>query len=129
MGNIPVTPNKLTMNTARPFIGAKDFDASRDFYVALGFTLHFEVEQLADMQFGDFRFYLQRYYQQDWCENSMVHITVDDAHGWYEHVSAVLAANTFGSAKVSAPARQDYGALVTFVWDPGGVLLHLAQFD
>jgi hypothetical protein len=27
------------------------------------------------------------------------------------------------------PARQSYGALVTHLWDPSAVLLHLAQWD
>jgi len=30
---------------------------------------------------------------------------------------------------VQAPKRQDYGALVTFVHDPAGVLLHFCQWD
>ena len=26
------------------------------------------------------------------------------------------------------PQEQSYGALVTFVWDPSGVLLHFAEY-
>jgi hypothetical protein len=30
---------------------------------------------------------------------------------------------------VAAPKQEPYGACVTYVWDPSGVLLHLAQWD
>jgi hypothetical protein len=30
---------------------------------------------------------------------------------------------------VAPPKHEDYGARVTYVWDPAGVLLHLAEWD
>ena len=57
----------------------------------------------------------------------MLHITVEDAHSWYERVKLVLDERKFGAARVDPPREQSYGALVTFVWDPVGVLLHFAQ--
>jgi catechol 2,3-dioxygenase-like lactoylglutathione lyase family enzyme len=117
----------LVVSDIKPFIGAKDYELSRDFYVALGWHLNFEVPELAELQLGEHRFYLQPYFQKDWCENTMLHLTVADARGWYERAGEVLASRDFGPARVREPARQDYGALVTFVWDPSGVLLHFAQ--
>lgn len=111
----------------KPFVGAEDFEVSRDFYVAMGWQLNFDTGGLAELELGNCRFYLQNYFQQDWCHNSMLHVTVDDAQAWFEHTEAVLSARTYGEARVRPPARQDYGALVTFVWDPSGVLLHFAQ--
>ena len=32
-----------------------------------------------------------------------------------------------GNARVAEPQQQDWGALVTYVWDPCGVLLHFTQ--
>lgn len=117
----------LLVSDIKPFIGSKDYALSRDFYVALGWRVNFEALELAELQLGDHRFYLQPYYQKDWCENTMLHLTVADAQGWNERANAVLASRDFGPARVREPARQDYGALVTFVWDPAGVLLHFAQ--
>ena len=58
----------------------------------------------------------------------MLHIIVNNAQAWYEKVQSVLEQGEFGTAKVAPPKKQqDYGAIVTFVWDPTGVLLHLAQ--
>ena len=117
----------LSASGIKPFIGAKNFEESRDFYVSLGWMLKFESEELAELELGGCRFYLQRYYQRQWCDNSMLHITVADAQAWYEHVSSVLDARSYGAARVDPPRDQSYGALVTFVWDPVGVLLHFAQ--
>lgn len=115
----------------KPFIGTYDFEQSRDFYVALGWRLNWEQADLAELELGDSRFYLQRYYQKDWCNNTMLHVTVDDANAWYEHVKVAIARGKFkskiGEPRVSEPKEEDYGAVVVYVWDPAGNLLHLAQ--
>lgn len=111
----------------KPFVGSRDFEESRDFYLALGWQLNWEQEDLAELELGGCRFYLQRYYQRQWCENSMLHVTVEDAEGWYRHVTKVLEQRSYGAARVKPPREESYGSLVTYVWDPVGVLLHLAQ--
>lgn len=119
--------SNLTASDIKSFVGSKDYDESRDFYRALGFKLNFDAGDLAEFELGNCRFYLQNYYQRKWCENSMLHITVEDAEAWYQHVITVLEARKYGAARVREPKEQSYGALVTFVWDPSGVLLHFAQ--
>lgn len=57
----------------------------------------------------------------------MLHIAVEDAQYWYEHAMQVLEADSHGLAKVYKPAEQSSGELVTFAWDPAGVLLQFAQ--
>jgi len=117
----------LRATDIKAFIGSRDFDVSRDFYLAMGWKLNFDAGDIAELELGNCRFYLQAYYQRQWCENSMLHITVEDAKAWYRHTQEVLASRTYGAARVNAPEVQDYGALVTHVWDPVGVLLHFAQ--
>ena len=58
----------------------------------------------------------------------MMHITVDDARAWWEHASKVIENGAYEYARVREPQEQSYGALVTSVWDPSGVLLHFAQY-
>ena len=57
----------------------------------------------------------------------MLHLTVNDAQPWHQLVTDVLATRLFSAARTTAPKRENYGALVTHVWDPSGVLWHLAQ--
>ncbi len=59
----------------------------------------------------------------------MLHIAVDDAEAWHEHAANVIEDGRFSDCRVDGPREEDYGALVTYVWDPSGVLLHFAQFQ
>lgn len=117
-----------TIREQRPFIGSLDFAMSRAFYEALGWSVQYIDDHLALLAHGDHRFYLQAHYQKDWVENTMLHLSVDDAHAWHAHVQQVLASGSFGQARVAPPRLEPYGAWVTYVWDPAGVLLHLAQW-
>lgn len=120
-------PN-LEVSGVRTFVGARHFEDSRDFYVALGWKLNWERDALAELELGGCPLFLQRYYHRDWCENSMLHVTVEDAQAWYEHARTVIEEGSFsGPPRVNPPKEEDYGALVTYIWDPSGVLLHMAQ--
>lgn len=117
----------LGISEIKTFIGSKNYAISKRFYSALGFKTEYESEQLSVLELSGCRFFLQNYYEKAWCDNTMLHITVNDAQAWYEKVKNVLDQGDYGLAKVAPPKKQDYGAIVTFVWDPTGVLLHLAQ--
>ena len=118
----------LKVSEVRPFIGARDFALSKAFYLALGWQLEYEDPQLALLAYGDYCFYLQNAYAKEWVENTMLHVAVGDAQACYRQIDALLAGGRFPGARVAAPKEEPYGALVTYVWDPSGVLLHLAQW-
>lgn len=109
------------------FVPAKDLGESMGFYEAMGWRVNWRAEDdsLAELELAGNRVYLQNFYVEDWANNFMMHITVDDARGWWEHASRVIREGGYRSARVREPEEQSYGALVTFVWDPCGVLLHL----
>ena len=118
----------LRVSDVRPFVPAEDFALSKDFYVSLGWMVEWSDDSLALMENADQRFYLQCHYVKEWAENSMMHITVEDAQADYIQVKELLDSGRFSNARVAEPKREPYGALVTYVWDPAGVLLHLAQW-
>jgi hypothetical protein len=119
----------LAVDDVRPFVPARDFSRSRAFYGALGWsTVWTDESELALLELGGHRIMLQNYYVRDWAENFMLTIAVADASAWFEHASAVLAGGAFAPARVAAPKAEDWGATVTYVWDPCGVLLHFTQF-
>lgn len=120
----------LKVSDLRAFIPARDFALSQCFYNALGWASQVVGPGIALVRLCDQQhFYIQDYYLKEVAENSMLHITVADAQAWYEHVTAALAGGCYAPARVQPPARQAYGASVTFVHDPSGVLLHLCQWD
>ena len=121
--------DRLAVEDVRTFVPAREFARSKAFYEALGWTtIWTDDDGLALMELGGHRFMLQDHYVRAWAENFMLTIVVADAAAWYERVSGVLAGGRFGDARVAEPKDEDWGATVTYVWDPCGVLLHFTQF-
>lgn len=120
--------SNLRVSDIRPFIPAQSFEQSKHFYSSMGWTVKDVGPKLALVESQDVHFYIQDYYIKDVAENAMLHITVEDASAWYQHVATMLADKKFPAAGVQPPKLQPYGALVTFVHDPSGVLLHLCQW-
>ncbi len=118
----------LRISDVRPFISARDFAVSKTFYEALGWKVGWADEKLALLENGGHSFYLQAHYVKDWAENTMLHLTVQDAQACYAQIKPVIDSGRYPGARVSEPRLEPYGALVTYVWDPAGVLLHLVQW-
>jgi len=87
---------------ARPFLPAKDFETSRAFI-------------------------LQRHYQEGWAGNFMMQLMVDDLDAWWTHIQGLDLPGKFGVQPPKAPLTQPWGLRVAYVYDPSGVLWHIAQ--
>lgn len=110
----------------RAFLPTLDLDLSRRFYEALGFQ-NVLVGEVAIFNAGSGGFVLQRHYQKDWAENTMLQLMVDDLDGWWARIVALDLPSRFGVRPPLAPAMQTWGLRVAFVFDPAGVLWHFAQ--
>jgi predicted lactoylglutathione lyase len=119
----------LNVTDIKPFIPAKDFELSQSFYQELGWISTWSDDDIAVMANSEHRFYLQNYYVKKWADNSMLYIGVESAQDWYEKVNGMVVGGSYPRIKVRRPKQESYGALVTYVWDPSGVLLHFAQWD
>lgn len=119
----------LDVHDLRPFIGSKDFDLSRDFYLALGWTQTYDSADLRLLELGGRSFYLQKYFKKAWCHNTMLHVSVIDVDAWYEKITTTFKEkNLHKIGRVSEGIEnRDYGRTF-FVWDPAGVLVHFTQF-
>ncbi|MGB7070381.1 MAG: VOC family protein [Pyrinomonadaceae bacterium] len=101
---------------------ADDFEVSKAFYTALGFTLTEGWGGTMDCELGGAKFRLQNYYNKDWAENFMMKFDVDDVPKWYEHAKAVIESNTYGHARIAEPEMVG-DTQIMHVWDPCGILL------
>jgi uncharacterized glyoxalase superfamily protein PhnB len=110
----------------RPFVPARDFDLSKRFYEALGFEKVLDGE-VAIFNAGSGGFVLQRHYQKDWAENSMLQLLVDDLDAWWAHIEALDLPAKFGVQPAQPPAVQPWGLRTAYVFDPCGVLWHVAE--
>lgn len=113
----------------RVFLPTKDLTRSIDFYTRMGWSVAYRDDDLALVKLGASHVFLQRYYRQEWADNTMVHLVVDDAVAWHETAERVKVEGSFEEVRIRPPFRESYGALVTHVIDPAGVLLHFAQMD
>jgi hypothetical protein len=111
---------------ARPFLPAKDFELSKRFYEALGFTKVLDGG-VAIFEIGASGFILQNHFQKDWAENFMMQLLVDDLDAWWTHIVSLNLPSTFGIPAPKPPAMQPWGLRIAYVIDPAGVLWHIAQ--
>ena len=120
--------NKVPEGTGRvrAFLPCRDFDLSKRFYEALGFQKVLDSE-VAIFNAGSGGFILQRYFQKEWAENTMLQFMVDDLDAWWEHISGLDLPGQFGVQPPKAPSKQPWGLSVAFVFDPSGVLWHVCQ--
>lgn len=79
----------LTIRDFKVYMPSKDFELSKRFYSALGFTMSEGWGGTADFELNGHRFRLQDYYVKDWANNYMVVIGVDDAEAWHQHVRKI----------------------------------------
>ena len=110
----------------RPFVPAKDFELSKRFYEALGFQKVLDGE-VAIFNAASGGFILQRFYHKTWAENFMMQLMVDDLDAWWAHIEALNLPAKFGVQAAKAPAMQPWGLRTAYVYDPSGVLWHVAE--
>lgn len=110
----------------RPFVPAMDLDLSKRFWEALGFEKVLDGE-VAIFNAGSGGFILQRYYQKDWAENFVVQLMVDDLDEWWAHIVGLDLPAKFGVQPPKPPAMQPWGLRTAYVYDPCGVLWHVAE--
>jgi uncharacterized glyoxalase superfamily protein PhnB len=111
---------------ARPFLPSKDFAASKSFYEKIGFRKLLDAD-VAIFELGASSFILQNYFKREWAENCMMQLMVDDLDAWWMHIEALDLVATFGVASPRPPAIQPWGLRVAFVFDPSGVIWHVAE--
>ena len=116
-----------SIKAMRPFVPAKDFDASKRFYSDLGFRIEPRGDKVCEMFLGRHSFLLQDYYAKEWADNFMMHVLVDDLDAWWEHIASLDLASRHGVQAPRAPKLESWGLKVAYVFDPAGVLWHFAQ--
>jgi uncharacterized glyoxalase superfamily protein PhnB len=112
----------------RPFVPAKDFEVSKRFYQALGFRISHQDENIAVMKLGGQSFILQNFHVEALAENFMLQLLVRDGDAWWrDHVDAKALVDEFGIKPPRPPEMQPWGIKVGFLFDPSGVLWHIAE--
>ena len=111
----------------RPFIGAKDFVVSRNFYNALGFqesVLSHNMSYFSKQAMG---FYLQDAYVKEWIDNTMVFLEVENVDRYWDEVLALDLPAKYEGARL-VPIKHEPWGKEFFLHDPSGILWHFGAF-
>ncbi len=116
-----------TIVDLKAFVPAKDLERSKRFYLDLGFRENWGNDEVCELQIGDYRFLLQKFYVADHANNFMMSLTVDDADSWWEHIQDRKLKDKYGLYMAKPPELQPWGLRVLYLTDPSGVLWHIAD--
>jgi hypothetical protein len=122
-----VTPLVSGIRAFRPFLPARNFETSLDFYKTLGFETHLLGDTLAALSLGANGFLLQGHYLKAWADNMLMHVLVEDVNAWWQHIESLQLTDHFDVPAPIAPRAESWGLTVAYVFDPSGVLWHFAQ--
>jgi catechol 2,3-dioxygenase-like lactoylglutathione lyase family enzyme len=113
--------------TIRPFIGAKNFKESSNFYKDLGFEEVALSANLSLFKTNNIAFYLQDAYVKDWVDNTMVFVEVADVAAFWQTLVTLHTTSKYPTAKIVPIKHLDWGS-ECFVHDPSGILWHFCTF-
>lgn len=111
----------------RPFVPAKDYGLSKRYYRELGFKPTMEQDDVSLLKMESFSFILQNAYEKLLAENLMLQLLVRNVDAWWEQHDPGRLVGSFSVKAPRAPAMQPWGLKVGFVFDPSGVLWHVAE--
>lgn len=111
----------------RPFIGAKDFEVSRNFYRHLGFQESILFPNMSLFKTEGLGFYLQDADVKDWIDNTMVFMEVEDVDQYWNELLALDLTAKYKNVKLTPIRKYDWGR-ECFLHDPSGILWHFGEF-
>jgi hypothetical protein len=118
---------KQQTKSIRPFIGAKDFELSRNFYTDLGFKETILSNNMSVFKIDELAFYLQDAYVQDWIDNSMIFLEVENIALYWDNLLALNLTAKYKNVKIVPIKSYNWGK-ECFIHDPSGVLWHIGEF-
>jgi len=111
----------------RPFLGAKNFDISRNFYWDLGFKEKVLFLNMSLFEMGNLSFYLQDAYVKDWIDNTMIFLEVEDVATYYEKIKGLNLTSKYKEVKL-VPIKDHPWGRECYLHDPSGILWHIGTF-
>lgn len=111
----------------RPFIGAKNFELSRNFYCTLGFQETILSPNMSVFKTDGLAFYLQDAYVKDWIENTMIFLEVENVEQYWIKLTSLNLTTKYQGVKLIEIKEYDWGK-ECFIHDPSGILWHIGEF-
>lgn len=104
----------------RPFIGASNFELSRQFYRDLGFEERVISHDMSLFLTNGLGFYLQDAYVRDWVDNTMLFLEVDDVERFWNQLVELDLPTKYEAVRLVPIRNLDWGR-ECFLHDPSGI--------
>ena len=114
----------MNIKLIRTFVPSMDFDTSIKFYKELGFKVLWKGEDLCEIGTVESNFFIQDYYVEEYANNFMMQLFVDDLDKLYNRAIKVI--ENFEGTKVQPIFETEYGRTFHLI-DPTGVLWHMSE--
>jgi catechol 2,3-dioxygenase-like lactoylglutathione lyase family enzyme len=112
----------------RPFIGAKDYKESKEFYKELGFNILEISDSLSYFRINEkLGFYLQKAFIKEWIDNTMLFVEVEKLETYFIEIKEKELPSAYANVKLSKIVKNDWGKEF-FLHDPSGILWHFGTF-
>lgn len=108
----------------RTFVPSKDFEVSKKFYRDLGLNILWENHELAEIGTPTQNFFLQKYYNEEWANNFMLQMFVDDLDELFKMAKPLV--DQYEGTKIREIFEADYGKTFHLI-GPAGELWHMTQ--
>lgn len=116
----------MTFQSIEPFIpSGADFDASKQLFLALGFTIRWEAADYIGFEKDNCKFILQNYNDKHFAENLMVRVAVSNLDEFWQEINEKELTKQF-AIKINPPTQFPHGREVNMI-DIAGVCWHFAQ--
>jgi len=115
------------IKSIRTFIGAKNYNLSRQFYLDFGFEEIKIPYKMSYFKCGEFGFYLQDAYVKRWVDNSMIFLEVQNLEQHLDDIKKLNLITKYQKVKISEIQYNDWGNEY-FIHDPSGILWHIGEF-
>jgi catechol 2,3-dioxygenase-like lactoylglutathione lyase family enzyme len=110
----------------KAFVPSRDFEKSKQFYLALGFEIPWSSEDLAYVRHGVTSFLLQAFYEPVHAGNFQMHLLVENVDDWHAQVLSSGVRDRFG-VEIGTPENRPWAMRDFTLFDPSGVLWRIAQ--
>ncbi|MGL4230813.1 MAG: VOC family protein [Casimicrobium sp.] len=110
----------------KAFVPTKNYEVSKQFYEAIGFTCASADDEVAYFHVGECSFLLQNFHAVEHTENFMMHLLVENVDDWHAHLTKENIAKRF-NVKIGALVDQPWKMRDFELFDPSGVLWRIAQ--
>ena len=109
-----------------PFVpSGNNFEGSKQLFLALGFTIIWDVGDYTSFEKDGCKFILQKYDVKEFAENFMLSIRIDNVEEFRNMVIEKQLTEKFG-IKIGKPSLQPYGKEVNLI-DIAGVCWHFIE--